>query len=62
MENQEQRKLDKIAAEAQAFLLNNQKKNAKMSETGSISSMSKGTVKADSVATTIKPGKKAPGT
>ncbi len=42
MQAQEDRRLDQIAAEAQAFLLNNQKKT--VSDVGSVSSMSKGTV------------------
>ena len=44
MDMKEDRKLDRMAAEAQAFLLNNQKKEM-ASDLGSISSMGKGTIK-----------------
>ena len=58
MDAMEDRKLDKIAAEAQAFLLNNQKQAA-VSDVGSVSSISKGTIGgADSVAHTVKSAKK----
>ena len=40
----EDRKLDRIAAEAQAFLLNNQKKNTTTSDASSITSVGKGTI------------------
>ena len=47
MDAKEDRKLDKIAAEAQAFLLNNQKKV--ISDSGSVTSLGKGTVIGGSV-------------
>jgi len=56
MDMKEDRKLDRIAAEAQAFLLNNQKKEM-ASDLGSISSISKGTIRdTASIATTMKIG------
>ena len=48
----EDRKLDRIAAEAQAFLLNNQKRELQ-SDLGSVSSLSKGTI-ADTVSNAEK--------
>jgi len=60
LDMQEERKLDRIAAEAQAFLLNNQRKD--VSEAGSVSSVGKGTVKQSDASSTqhAKPLKKQP--